>query len=155
MAAADQKAAEESVAAREVIALAESLELELELAVAKKADEDAMATTVETDLEIQPEAYLGGTVPIVDPAELKPSAAARLWRAQQSPADAAVGVSAAASTPCAHAPVGVAAHTAACNAVSAPAGDPTAPAADTTRGSHRQRRHARAVFSKSARTAAA
>ena len=103
MAAADQKAAEESVAAREVIALAESLELELELAVAKKADEAAMATTVETsteassteaaaaathmhgdhiaevvDLEIQPEAYLGGTVPIVDPAELKPSSAARL-----------------------------------------------------------------------------
>ena len=103
VAAADQKAAEESVAAREVIALAESLELELlELAVAKKADEAAMATTVETsteasstaavaathmhgdliaevvDLEIQPEAYLGGTVPIVDPAELKPSSAARL-----------------------------------------------------------------------------
>ena len=104
MAAADQKAAEESVAAREVIALAESLELELELAVAKKADEAAMATTVETSteassteavvaathmhgdhiaevvdyLEIQPEAYLGGTVPIVDPAELKPSSAARL-----------------------------------------------------------------------------
>ena len=105
VAAADQKAAEESVAAREVIALAESLELELlELAVAKKADEAAMATTVETSteassteavvaathmhgdhiaevvdyLEIQPEAYLGGTVPIVDPAELKPSSAARL-----------------------------------------------------------------------------
>ena len=104
VAAADQKAAEESVAAREVIALAESLELELlELAVAKKADEAAMATTVETsteassteavvaathmhgdhiaevvDLEIQPEAYLGGTVPIVDPAELTPSSAARL-----------------------------------------------------------------------------
>ena len=103
-AAADQKAAEESVAAREVIALAESLELELELAVAKKVDEAAMATTVETSteassteavvaathmhgdhiaevvdyLEIQPEAYLGGTVPIVDPAELKPSSAARL-----------------------------------------------------------------------------
>ena len=92
VAAADQKAAEESVAAREVIALAESLELELELAVAKKADEAAMATTAAAaathmhdnhiaevvDLEIQPEAYLGGTVPIVDPAELKPSSAARL-----------------------------------------------------------------------------